>query len=148
MVSISKVVGLMSCVLLLCLGLFHTAQVGHAAQASHPASPADPTVRKGGQAGVKGERDKLRSGHRVEGELLRVEDKHYFVKGQDGQEVRLHIDQTTRKIGKISEGDRIIAVVNDHNHARSIRMADMADMADMSVHRNEQTDRTIGSMGQ
>ena len=90
---------------------------------------------------MKAERSK--SGHRIEGEVLRVEGKHYFVKGPDGQEVHLYTDQTTRKIGKISEGDRIVAVVNDQNHARSIRMADMADMSDR---RNEKTDRTMDSI--
>ena len=138
--SIPKIVGLMSCGFLLCFGLSHMAQAGHAAQANRATSPADPTVRKGGHAAVKAER--LKAGHRIEGEVLRVEGKHYFVKGQDGQEVRLHTDQTTRKIGKISEGDRIVAVVNDQNHARSIRVADMADMSDR---RNEKTDRAMDS---
>jgi hypothetical protein len=135
--SIPKVVGLMSCGFLLCFGLSHMAQAVHAAQANRPTSPADPTVRKGGHATVRAEL--LKSGHRIEGEVLRVEGKHYFVKGPDGQEVHLYTDQTTRKIGKISEGDRIVAVVNDQNHARSIRMADMSDR------RNEKTDRTIDS---
>jgi hypothetical protein len=138
--SIPKVVGLMSCGFLLCLGLSHMAQAGHTAQANRPTSSADPTVRKGGHGAVKAEL--LKNGHRIEGEVLRVEGKHYFVKGPDGQEVHLYTDQTTRKIGKISEGDRIVAVVNDQNHARSIRMADMADMRDR---RNEKTDRTIDS---
>lgn len=141
MVSIPKVVGLMSCGFLLCLGLSHLAQAGQAAQASHQTSPGDPTVRKEGHAAAKGER--LNRGHRIEGELLRVEGKDYFVKGQDGQDVRLHTDRTTRKIGKISEGDRIVAVVNDQNHAQAIRVADMADISDR---RNEKTDRAMDSI--
>lgn len=131
MVSISRVVGLMSCGFLLCLGLSHLAQPGQAAQASDTTSPADPTVRRGGHAAVRGER--LKSGHRIEGEVLRVEGKDYFVKGQD---------RTTRKIGKISEGNRIVAVVNDQNHARSIRVADMAERRDR---RSEKTDQTMDS---
>lgn len=138
--SIPQVIGLMSCGFLLCLGLSHMAQTGHAAQANRPTSPADPTVKKGSHAAVRPER--VKSGHRIEGEVLRVEGKHYFVKGQDGQEVRVHTDQTTRKIGKISEGDRIVAVVNDQNHARSIRLADMADMSDP---RYGKTARTLAS---
>ena len=134
MESIPKVVGLMSCGFLLCLGLSHMAQAGHAT------SPVYPIVRKGGHDAVKAEL--LKSGHRIEGEVLRVDGKHYFVKGPDGQEVHLYTDQTTRKIGKISEGNRIVAVVNDQNHARSIRVADMADMRDR---RNEKTDRTMDS---
>jgi hypothetical protein len=141
-VSISKIVSLISCGFLLWLGLSHTAQAGNAAQASHPASPADAKAREGGQVGISGARDKLKGGHRIEGEVLRVEGKDYFVTGQDGQEVRLHSDSTTRKIGKISQGDRIVAALNDQNHVRSIRLADMADM---SNRRNEKTDRTMDS---
>ena len=136
MISIPKVVGVLSCGFLLCLGLSNTAQSGQ------PASLADPAVRKGGQAGVRGEQGKLKGGHRIEGDLLRVEGEHYFVMGQDGKEVRLHTDRSTKKTGNISQGDRIVAVVNDQNHARSIRAADMADMTD---HRHDNADRTTDS---
>lgn len=141
MVSISKIVGLMSCGLLLWLDLSHTAQVVNAAQASHPASPADQLERKSGQASGHTAREKLKVGHRIEGELLRVEGKDYFVMGKDGQEIRLHSDPTTRKIGNISQGHRIVATVNDQNHMRSIRLTDMADMIDRRI---EQTDRAMG----
>jgi hypothetical protein len=153
-VSISKIIGLMFCGLLLWLGLSHTAEAANAAQTSHPASPADPAGRKSGQVGVHGAREKQKVGHRIEGEVLRVEGKDYFVMGKGGQEIRLHSDPTTRKIGNISQGDRIVATVNDQNHMRSIRLTDMADMSDR---RNEQTDRTMdftietlrtGAMGQ
>jgi len=125
MVSIRKVVGLMCCGCLLCLGLSSAAQAGNAAR-----------------AGVRGEQGKLKGGHRIEGDLLRVEGEHYFVMGQDGKEVRLYIDRSTKKTGNISQGDRIVAVVNDQNHARSIRAADMADMTD---HRHDNADRTTDS---
>jgi len=130
MVSISKIVGLMSCGLLLWLDLSHTAQAVNAAQASHPASPADQLERKGGQVGGHTAREKLKVDHRIEGELLRVEGKDYFVMGKDGQEIRLQSDPTTRKIGNISQGNRIVATVNNQNHMRSIRLTDMADMSD------------------
>ena len=138
--SILKIVGFMSCGLLLWLGQYHTAQAVNAAQASHPASQADPLERKGSQVGVYAVREKLKAGHRIEGELLRVEGKDYFVMGKDGQEVRLQSDPTTRKMGNISQGNRIVATVNDQNHMRSIRLTDMADMGNR---RNEQTDRTV-----
>ena len=138
--SISKIIGLMSCGFLLWLGLCHTAEAVHAAQASHPPSSADPTGRKAGQVGVHAAREKLKVGHRIEGEVLRVEGSDYFVMGKDGQEIRLYSDPTTRKNGTISQGDRIVATVNDQNHMRSIRLTDMADM---SGRQNEQTDRTM-----
>ena len=59
----------------------------------------------------------------IEGQVLRVEGDNYFVKGQDGKEVRLHTDQTTQKTGNIRQGDLIEAEVNDQNHALSIRSA-------------------------
>ena len=90
--------------------------------------------------GVHAAREKLKVGHRIEGEVLRVEGSDYFVMGKDGQEIRLYSDPTTRKNGTISQGDRIVATVNDQNHMRSIRLTDMADM---SGRQNEQTDRTM-----
>ena len=127
MVSISKIVGLLSCGLLLWLGLSHTAQAGSAAQTSHPASPADPAGRKGSQVDAHGPREKLKPSHRIEGQLLRVEGKDYFMMGKEGSEILLYSNPTTRKIGNISQGDRIVATVNDQNHMRSIRLTDMAD---------------------
>jgi hypothetical protein len=119
MISIPKVVGLMSCGFLLCLGLSNAAQAGNAASAADEMK-AGQSDRKGGQAGLK-------SGHTIEGEVLRVEGDNYFVKGQDGKEVRLHTDQTTQQTGNISQGDRIEAMVNDQNHALSIRSAQGTD---------------------
>ena len=140
MVSIPKVVGLMCCGFLLCLGLSSLAQAGH------PASRADQAVRKGSQAGVRGEQSKLKGGHRIEGDLLRIEGEHYFIMGQDEKEVRLHTDRSTKKTGNISEGDRIVANVNDQNHARSIRAADMADMTDRRPdNADHATDSTVES---
>ncbi len=116
MVSISKVVGLMSCGVLLSLGLSNAASAADGMNAGQP-------DRQGGQAGMRGELDKLKGGHTIKGEVLRVEGENYFVKGQDGKEVRLHADQTTQKTGTITQGDRIEAEVNDQNHALSMRSA-------------------------
>ena len=61
----------------------------------------------------------------IKGEILRIEGENYFVKGQDGKEVRVHIDQTT-KMGdkKLGQGDRIEATVNEQNHVLSIPSPD------------------------
>jgi hypothetical protein len=53
--SIPKVVGVMSCVFLLCLGLS-----GTAALATDEMQPGQPPDRKGGQAGLKGAEEKLK----------------------------------------------------------------------------------------
>lgn len=140
MVSIPTVVGLMACGFLLCLDLSSLAQAGH------PASRADPAVRKGGQAGVRGEHGRLKGGHKIEGEVLRIEGDYYFVRGPDEKEVRVHTDRSTKKTGNIRQGDRIVANVNDHNHARSIRAADMADRTDRRPdHADRTTDSTVES---
>ena len=116
MVSIPKVIGLTSCGFLLCLGLSNAALATDDMKAGQP-------ERQGGQAGLKGEQDKLKGGHMITGEVLRVEGDNYFVKGQDGKEVRLHTDATTQKTGNIRQGDRIEAEVTDQDHALSIRLA-------------------------
>jgi hypothetical protein len=70
--------------------------------------------REGGQ--LKGEKT-------IKGEVLRVEGNDCFIKGQDGKEVRLHIDLTTMKAKNIEPGEHIEAKVNDQNHALSILSA-------------------------
>ncbi len=109
MVSIPKIVGVISCGFLLSLGL------SHAAQADNVASAAD-ELKADQMAGGQ-----LKGGKTITGEVLRVEYGDYFVKGQDGKEVRLHTDKSTQMMGQIKKGDRIEAKVNDQNHALSIR---------------------------
>ena len=113
MVSIPKVIALISCGFVLCLGL------SNAAMATDDMKPGQPE-RQGGQAGLRGEQDKLKRGHMIAGEVLRVEGENYFVKGQDGKEVRLHIDDTTQKARNIEPGERIEAMVDDQNRVIAI----------------------------
>ena len=63
-------------------------------------------------------------GKTITGEVLRVEGNDCFIKGQDGKEVRLHIDLTTLKARNIEPGEHIEAMVNDQNHALSILSTD------------------------
>ena len=71
--------------------------------------------------------------HAIKGEVLRVEGDTYFVKGEEGKEVRLQTDPTTQKTGDIQPGDRIEAQMNEDNLALSIRSAPTTDR------RNEHT---------
>jgi hypothetical protein len=87
MVSIPKVVGVLSCGCLLGLGL------------------------------------SLNGFHTIKGEVLGVEPSSYFVKQYDGDQVRVHIDDTTQMTGRIGQGAHIEAKVNGENHALSIRSA-------------------------
>jgi len=129
MVSIPKVVGVLSCGFLLCIGLSNVAQADNAASAQDEMKADQSDRRQGGQeAGEKQMNDDMtggqsKDGKMIKGEVLRVEGDNYFVKGQDGKEVRMHIDKTTETIGSFKQGDRIEAKVNEEHHALSIRSA-------------------------
>jgi hypothetical protein len=129
MVFIHKVVGVMACGFLLCLGL------SHAAQAEHTPAPSDlmKTDSQSDRQGFQSDDDKQKNDEigsisakgakTIKGELSRVEDGNYFVKVKGGKEVRVHTDKTTQLMGEIKKGDRIEAKVNKKHHALSIRSA-------------------------
>ncbi|MBK5280788.1 MAG: hypothetical protein JJE16_01720 [Nitrospiraceae bacterium] len=129
MVPIPKIVSVLSCGFVLCLGL------SNAAQAEHSPSPSNvmKTNKITDQRGFQSDDDLQQHGVRksnnaegaktVEGELLRVKDGNYFVGMKDGKEIRLHTDKTTQMMGEIQKGDRVEATVNEQNHALSIRSA-------------------------
>jgi hypothetical protein len=136
MIRISKIVGVLSCGFLLCMGL------SNAAQAENEPSPGPSDVMKTysvtGQEGFSTDEDNqedvnekgnnpANGAKTIKGELSRVEDGNYFVKAKDGKEVRVHTDKTTKMMGKIKKGDRIEAKVNEKNHALSIRSAQGTD---------------------
>lgn len=110
MVSIPKVVTVMSCGFLLCLGLSNITQAKDKALTEQQKLEDRTDTRPQAAA------DKVIT---IEGEVLRVEGENYFVKDND-KEVRLHIDKTTKKTGNIGLGDRIMAKVNEDHHALSI----------------------------
>jgi len=131
MVSLSKIVGVMSCGFLLCLGL------ANVVQAEHTPAPSDvmKTDRQDDRQGFQSDDDKQKNVNEekgstrakdaksVKGELFRIEDGNYFVKQPDGKEVRVHTDKTTNMVGEIKKGNQIEAKVNNQNHALSIRSA-------------------------
>ena len=121
MVSIPKVVGLMSCGFLLCLGLSSTAQADNKPSASDVMKSDSETDRTGFQADENAINEDAKATKTIKGVVLRVEGQNYFVKGEDGKEVRVHIGKTTKMMGKIKQGDRIEAEVTDESHALTIR---------------------------
>ena len=131
MVAISKIIGVLSCGFLLCLGLSNATQAEHAPAPSDLMKTDSVTDQQGFQSdddkqkNVNDEKGSNRAegAKTIKGELFRVEDGNYFVKVKDGKEVRLHTDKTTQMMGEIKKGDRIEAKVNDQNHALSIRSA-------------------------
>jgi hypothetical protein len=99
MVSIPKVVGLLSCGALLCLGLF---------QAAHAADEKEGATR-------------LEQAKVIKGDLVRIDYGDYIVKDKDGKEVRVHVNSKTMSMGQITKGDRVEVKVDDKDHALSIR---------------------------
>ena len=79
----------------------------------------DKQVHKGMKEGES------QSAKTIKGEVLRIEGDNYVVKDQDGKEVRLHIDQTTKMSEKkLDQGELIEATVNEQNHVLSIPSPD------------------------
>ncbi|MHC9064954.1 hypothetical protein ACYX34_20005 [Nitrospira sp. CMX1] len=135
MLSIPKLVGILSCGLLLCLGLSNAAQAEHSPSASDVMKTDSQSDRQGFQSDDDKQKnvDDQKGSTRVEdaktitGELVRVKDGNYFVKVKGGKEVRLHTDKTTKMVGEIQKSDRIEATVNAQNHALSIRSLPKTD---------------------
>jgi hypothetical protein len=111
MVSIPKVVGVLSCGFLLCLGL------------SNVASSADKlnTGQSGGKMFTVSDKDRFEAGKEVKGEVVRVDGENFVVREDSGNEVRMHVDATTETGSKVKgkPGDHVIAKVNDKGHAIS-----------------------------
>ena len=63
----------------------------------------------------------LQGPHTIKGEVWRVEPSAYYVKQYDGDQVRVHIDDTTQVVGHIGQGEHIEAKLTGKNHALSIR---------------------------
>lgn len=115
MVSIPKIIGVISCSAVLCLSLSNATQaterMGH-----------DPCAdRKGGLPNLLKCDEETRQGiATVKGEVLRVEGGYYFIERFDGKEMRLHVDQTTKMSGHIGRGDRIEAKVREVNDQEQV----------------------------
>ena len=98
MFSFTKSVSVLSCALLLCLGLSQTANA------------------------LDGEGAKrLAEAKVIKGDLVRVDYGDYIVKESDGKEVRVHTTKKTQIMGQLSKGDRVEAKVDEQNNALSIR---------------------------
>lgn len=98
MFSIPKAVIVLTCGMLLCLGL---------SQAAH-ALDEEGAVR-------------LQQAKVIKGDLVRIDYGDYIVKAQDGTEVRVHMTQKTQVMGQLKKGDRIEAKVDDKNNALLMR---------------------------
>ncbi len=118
MATIPKVVGLLSCGVVLCLGLSNAAQARIAASTADHMNAGQSDRGDKMRDPMKGARSK--GGWLIKGEVLRIEGNNYVVKGGNGKKVRLHIDKTTQMMENIQLGDRVQAKVNNQYHAMVI----------------------------
>src|SRR5262245_63866426 len=117
MTSISKIIGIMSCSIVL-LSLSAAAQAGN--------MNADPCAdRKTGMHEQVGcDKDAQAGIDTIKGEVLAVEGNSYIVDRFDGKEVRLYPDAATEITPRIGRGDWIEAKVQEvgaQKHVMSIK---------------------------
>ena len=98
MFSITKVASVLSCGLLLCLGLSQAAHAAYEDGAS-----------------------RLEQAKVIKGDIVHIDYGDYIVKEKDGTEVRVHVDKKTLAMGQLKKGDRVEAKVDEKNHALSMR---------------------------
>jgi hypothetical protein len=116
MASIPKIIGVVSCGVLLCLSL------SNATQARERMKPDPCAERKGGQANLLKCDEETRQGiDTIKGEVLRVAGSTYDIQQSNGQGRLLHADATTQTTGIIGRGERIVAKVDNQKHVLSIR---------------------------
>ncbi len=111
MVSIHKVVGVLSCSFFLCLGL------------STVASSADQfnTDHSGGKIWTVDDKDRFVAGKEVKGEIIKIDGENYVVREASGAEVRMHVDANTEKRSNMRPkvGEHVLAKVDAKGHALS-----------------------------
>jgi hypothetical protein len=98
MFSITKAVSVMTCGVVLCLGL---SQAAHALDGEGAKRLAEAKV--------------------IKGDLVRVDYGDYILKDQDGKEVRVHMTKKTQIMGQLRTGDRIEAKVDEKDNALAMR---------------------------
>jgi hypothetical protein len=125
MVSIPKVVGVLSCGFLLCLGLSNATQADDSASAADKLKADQSDRRQGGQEAGEKQMNDLEGGQSkgdktITGEVMGIEGENILVKREDGKEVDLHTDETTQKARNIVPGQDIEAKVNERSESRAV----------------------------
>jgi hypothetical protein len=84
-----------------------------------PAQAADPMAEKEASHTLK-ERITKDS---VKGTLMKVEGEYYWIKDDDGQQTKIHVDKST-KMDKVVVGDKVKAFITDKGHTTTLQRAD------------------------
>ena len=56
----------------------------------------------------------------VKGTLMRMDGENYWIKDDDGKEIRIHVDTST-KMDKVVKGDRVKAYITDKGHTTTLQ---------------------------
>ena len=59
----------------------------------------------------------------VKGTLMKTEGEYYWIKDDDGKEVKIHVDKST-KMDKVVPGDMVKAYITDKGHTTTLQRAD------------------------
>jgi len=59
----------------------------------------------------------------VKGTLMKTEGEYYWIKDNDGKEVKIHVDKST-KMDKVVPGDMVKAYITDKGHTTTLQRAD------------------------
>ena len=55
----------------------------------------------------------------IKGTLMRTEGEYYYIKDNDGKELKVHVDKST-KLDKVLPGDMVKAYVTDKGHTTTL----------------------------
>ena len=59
----------------------------------------------------------------VKGTLMKMDGPYYWIKDNDGKEIKVHVDKST-KMDKVKVGDMVKAYINDQGHTTTLQRAD------------------------
>src|ERR1044072_6399463 len=59
----------------------------------------------------------------VKGTLMKTEGEYYWIKDDDGKEVKIHVDKST-KMDKVVPGDMVKAYITDKGHTSPLATAE------------------------
>jgi ribosomal protein S1 len=59
----------------------------------------------------------------VKGTVTRMEGEYYYIRDDDGQEQKIHVDKST-KMDKVKVGDVVKAYITDVGHTTTLQLAD------------------------
>lgn len=59
----------------------------------------------------------------VKGTLMKIDGEYYWIKDDDGQQTKIHVDKST-KMDKVVVGDHVKAFITDKGHTTTLQRAD------------------------